>query len=74
LTVVVVDVGPDLEDVKAGLGHEADVEWMRNGGEGQYDRSPAPADSMSGTAPLRPRRKADRPAWMDRVRPHATTP
>jgi hypothetical protein len=40
------------------------VEWMRNGGEAQYE-APGPA------APASPRaaRKADRPAWMDRAWP-----
>ena len=41
------------------------VEWMRNGGEAQYD--PAPA-SKATSRPL-DRRRADRPAWMDRVSP-----
>lgn len=50
------------------------VEWMRNGGEGQYEDAPAAVDAIRGPAPLQPRRKADRPAWMDRVRPHVSTP
>jgi hypothetical protein len=50
------------------------VEWIRNGGEGQYEASSAPADGIPATAPLQPRRKADRPAWMDRVPPRASTP
>ena len=42
------------------------VEWMRNGGETQYD--PRPAESGPRCArELRPSRKADHPAWMDRV-------
>jgi hypothetical protein len=41
------------------------VEWMRNGGETQYEPSPAPPRS------LHARRKADRPPWMDRVWPRA---
>jgi hypothetical protein len=41
------------------------VEWMRNGGEAQYEPSPAPPRS------LHARRKADRPPWMDRVWPRA---
>jgi hypothetical protein len=50
------------------------VDWMRNGGEGQYEPAQGPADAIRGAAPLQPRRKADRPAWMDRVRSHASTP
>jgi Helix-turn-helix domain len=42
------------------------VEWIRNGGEAQYD--PPPAESGYHAHALRPRRSADRPAWMDRVR------
>src|ERR1700755_3176218 len=43
------------------------VEWMRNGGEAQYD--PRPAEPRTPRAhELRPSRKADHPAWMDRVR------
>jgi hypothetical protein len=49
------------------------VEWMRNGGEVQYEASPVPTERILATAPLQPRRKADRPAWMDRVRPRAST-
>ena len=41
------------------------VEWMRNGGEAQYD--PAPASNA--TSRSLDRRRADRPAWMDRVSP-----
>jgi hypothetical protein len=42
------------------------VEWMRNGGEAQYE-APGPAAPAS----PRPARKADRPAWMDRAWPRA---
>jgi hypothetical protein len=34
------------------------VEWMRSGGEGQYEPAPAAADAIRATAPLQPRRKA----------------
>jgi hypothetical protein len=50
------------------------VEWMRNGGEGQYEPSPAPALPVLGAPSIKPGRKADRPAWMDRVRPRTSTP
>ena len=49
------------------------VEWMRNGGEGQYEPSPAPALPVRGATSTQARRKADRPAWMDRVHPRAST-
>jgi hypothetical protein len=49
------------------------VEWMRNGGEGQYEPTQGPVGASGGRAPLQPRRKADRPAWMDRIRSHAST-
>ena len=44
------------------------VEWMRNCGEAQFD--PAPTSEE----PARPldRRRADRPAWMDRVSPRSS--
>jgi hypothetical protein len=48
------------------------VEWMRNGGEGQYEPSSAPALPVRGGTSVQARRKADRPAWMDRVRPRAS--
>jgi len=38
------------------------VEWIRNGGEAQYDPVPVPPPRVG-------RRRADRPAWMDRVSP-----
>ena len=40
------------------------VEWMRNGGEAQYD----PAPPSNATSSSLDRRRAERPAWMDRVR------
>jgi hypothetical protein len=43
------------------------VEWMRNGGEAQYDLRPTEAGRTRANA-RRPPRKADRPAWVDRVR------
>jgi hypothetical protein len=43
------------------------VEWTRNGGEAQYEPSPAPPPTS-----LRASRKADRPPWMDRVWPRAS--
>lgn len=46
------------------------VEWMRNGGEAQYEPRPAERAHAPATG-LRPPRRADRPAWMDRVRPPA---
>lgn len=39
------------------------VEWMRNGGEAQYDPLPAPDAPQARSR----RHGADRPAWMDRV-------
>ena len=42
------------------------VEWMRNGGEAQYEPTPT---SAAGRQPRPPRRGADRPEWMDRVPP-----
>lgn len=44
------------------------VEWMRNGGEAQYD--PAPTSKT----PSRriEHRRADRPAWMERVSPRSS--
>jgi len=50
------------------------VEWMRNAGEGQYEPSPAPALPVLAATSIQSRRKADRPAWMDRVRPRTSTP
>jgi hypothetical protein len=44
------------------------VEWMRNGGEAPYEPSPPPPGSHVGPGAIGPRRKADRPQWMDRVR------
>lgn len=41
------------------------VEWMRNGGEAQYD----PAPTSRSPSRRVDRRRADRPAWMDRVSP-----
>lgn len=38
------------------------VQWMREGGEDQYDPTPLPPSNLRR---LRPRRRADRPAWMD---------
>jgi hypothetical protein len=50
------------------------VDWMRNGGEGQYHPSPTASGTAGGpTSAPRPRRKADRPAWMDRVRSGVST-
>jgi hypothetical protein len=44
------------------------VDWMRKGGEAQYDpvaTSKAPSRRVD-------RRRADRPAWMDRISPRPT--
>ena len=48
------------------------VEWMRNGGESQYEPQPAHELPRAGAGTVRPSRKADRPQWMDRVRPRAS--
>jgi len=44
------------------------VEWMRNGGEAQYDTAPTSKAPSRGIE----RRRADRPAWMDRVSPRSS--
>ena len=39
------------------------IQWMREGGEAQYE--PAPRMPTTGSVrPLRPRRRSDVPAWM----------
>jgi len=43
------------------------VEWMRNGGEAQYDPSPTPLDRPAHVNGVRAQRSADRPRWMERV-------
>lgn len=43
------------------------VEWMRNGGEAQYEQTPASAVPQRRGG----RRGTDRPAWMDRVSPRS---
>ena len=42
------------------------VEWMRNGGEAQYEPPPGQPGRRRDHE-RRPSRKADHPAWMDRV-------
>lgn len=42
------------------------VEWIRNGGEAQYE-PPRVQPGRRRDRELRPSRKADHPAWMDRV-------
>ena len=49
------------------------VEWMRNGGEAQYDPPPLPQGRRASPRAIRPSRKADRPQWMDRVWPRASS-
>ena len=44
------------------------VEWMRNGGEAQYEPTPT---SAAGRQRRPAGRGADRPEWMDRVPPRA---
>lgn len=48
------------------------VEWMRNGGEAQYEPSPVPAGAHPASGAVRPSRQADRPRWMERTRPRAS--
>jgi len=43
------------------------VDWMRNGGEAQYEPTPGSAEPQRRGG----RRGTDRPAWMDRVSPHS---
>jgi hypothetical protein len=46
---------------------------MRNGGEAQYDPPPLPQGPRASARAIRPSRKADRPQWMDRVWPRASS-
>jgi hypothetical protein len=43
------------------------VEWMRQGGESQYEPDVTPDRRPTHGARIRSRRKSDYPAWMDRV-------